>query len=93
VLTHVRSVLNRQLQSAAVSELEAQALCAYHVSIIMSQAAVPHTPHKAAITQPKQQHNTAFVMMQWSKFKADQSKTLGLDTVSEHMRHIQEMKV
>lgn len=53
----------------------------------MSQTAVPDTPHHAALRQLKQQRNMAFVMMQWVRSKADQSKTLGLDTVYEHMRH------
>ncbi len=59
----------------------------------MSQAAVPDTPHHAPLGQLKRQRNTAFVIMQWSRSKADQSETLGLDTVAEHMRHSQEMDV
>ncbi len=59
----------------------------------MSQTAVPDTPHHAALRQLKRQRNTAFVIMQWNRCKADQRETLGLDTVSEHMRHRQEMDV
>ena len=75
---------NRQLMSAVLlvgssrvlhfqiwNPLIAQALCSQHVSTVMSQTAVPDTPRHAPLEQLKQKCNSAFVLMQRIKSRAD----------------------